>query len=60
MLDSTPTARVKQKPSTPDEIVELKPPDGQGMSGTALIPVAGNSVLIEELLRLGYTKVDKP
>jgi hypothetical protein len=41
-----------------EAIVELKPPAAFGFSGTAKFFVVEQAVLIQELLKRGYTKVD--
>jgi hypothetical protein len=57
-LGSTPTAPSKLKPSTPDEIVELKPPPDLGFSGTRKFYAKADSVTVAELMRRGYTVVE--
>jgi hypothetical protein len=42
-----------------DEIIELLPPPDAGFSGTALLYSVSQAVLVEELLRRGYTKVER-
>jgi hypothetical protein len=39
--------------------VELKPPPDEGFSGTAKFLVVGQAALIADLLKRGYTKVDR-
>jgi len=39
--------------------VELKPPDGFGFSGTAKLYAVSQAPLVAELLKRGYTKVDR-
>ncbi len=56
-MASTPTA-TKPKPSPPDAIVELRPPADFGFGGTVKLLAASQSVLIAELLKRGYTKVE--
>ncbi len=46
-------------PSPPDDIVELRPPGDSGFSGTAKFLADSQSVLIAELLKRGYTKVER-
>lgn len=58
MSASTPIARLKQKWSTPADIVELLPPPEWGWGGTALID-GKDKATIAELLRRGYTKVER-
>jgi hypothetical protein len=48
----------KPKASPPDdEIVELKPPQDSGFSGTAKFYAVAQAALIEDLLARGYTRV---
>jgi hypothetical protein len=57
-LGSIRTEPSKPKPSQSElSIVELKPPASTGFSGTAKFLVVEDAVLIEELLKRGYTKV---
>jgi hypothetical protein len=50
----------KPKPSQSEQaIVELKPPADTGFSGTAKFLVVEQAPLIEELLKRGYTKVER-
>ncbi len=56
-MASTPTAP-KPKPSPSDAIVELKPPADSGFSGTAKFWADREAVLVAELLKRGYTKVE--
>lgn len=42
-----------------ESIVELKPPDGSGFSGTALLLAVEQAALIAELLKRGYTRVER-
>ena len=49
----------KSKASPSDEIVELKPPPEFGFSGTVKYYAAEHSALIVELLKRGYTRVDR-
>jgi hypothetical protein len=42
-----------------DELVELRPPDGSGFSGTAKFHPVAQAALIAELLKRGYTTVDR-
>jgi hypothetical protein len=50
----------KPKPSQSEQaIVELKPLASTGFSGTAKFLVVEDAVLIEELLKRGYTKVER-
>jgi hypothetical protein len=55
------TSAIKQKPSQPDEdaIVELRPPAEFGFSGTAKLLAIEQASMIEELLKRGYTRVDR-
>jgi len=39
--------------------VELKPPPDSGFSGTAKLLAVEQSGLIDELLKRGYTRVDR-
>jgi hypothetical protein len=49
----------KPKPSQSEQaIVELQPPPAFGFSGTAKFLIVEDAVLIEELLKRGYTRVD--
>lgn len=60
MSDNRRTAPSQQKKSsTPDEIVELRPPAGEGFSGTARFMAQENALLIEELKRRGYVVVEQ-
>jgi hypothetical protein len=61
-LASTPIERSKPKPSPSDadEIVELRPPgDSFSSSVTAKYYAVEHAPLIAELLKRGYTKVDR-
>jgi hypothetical protein len=50
----------RSKPSPSDEtIVELKPPPDFGFSGTAKFDAVAQAPLIAELLKRGYTKVER-
>ena len=49
----------KPTPSPSDGVVELKPPPDFGFSGTAKLLAVEQAPLIEELLKRGYTKVDR-
>jgi len=46
-------------PSPSDGIVELKPPADSGFSGTAKLLAVEQAAMIEELLKRGYTRVDR-
>jgi hypothetical protein len=59
-LGSIRTEPSKPKPSQSEQaIVELKPPADTGFSGTAKFLVVEQAPLIEELLKRGYTKVER-
>jgi hypothetical protein len=50
----------KPKPSQSEQaVIELKPPASTGFSGTAKFLVVEQASLIEELLKRGYTKVER-
>ena len=49
----------KPKPSPPDDFVELLPPADSGFSGTAKLLAVEQAALIAELLKRGYTRVDR-
>jgi hypothetical protein len=55
--------RIASPPPTPSKseqaIIELKPPADTGFSGTAKFLVVEQAPLIEELLKRGYTKVER-
>jgi hypothetical protein len=46
------------KPS-PDGVIELKPPPDSGFSGTAKLMGEAQAPLIAELIKRGYTVVDR-
>jgi hypothetical protein len=60
-LANTRTEPSKPKPSLSEDdgIVELRPPAGSGFSGVAKLLAVEQSALIIELLKRGYTKVDR-
>jgi hypothetical protein len=59
-LASTRTASPKASLSAPeDAIVEVKPPEGAGFSGTAKLLKVAQAPLIAELLKRGYTIVNE-
>lgn len=58
-MASTPTEpSAKRKPQS-DGIVELKPPADSGFSGTAKLYAVEQADMIAELLKRGYTRVDR-
>lgn len=59
-MGNTPTPRSKEKqPSLSEEIVELKPPEDSGFSGTRLCHAKAEKHLIQFLLARGYTVVSQ-
>jgi hypothetical protein len=59
-LGSTRTAPSTSKAFPSDDgIVELLPPPEFGFSGTAKLYAVESAALIEELLKRGYTRVDR-
>jgi hypothetical protein len=59
-LASIRTEPSKPKPSLSEQaIVELKPPPEFGFSGTAKFLVVEQAAEIAELLKRGYTKVER-
>jgi hypothetical protein len=57
------TSATKAKPSPPpsddEALVELRPPPGAGFSGTAKFYAVAQAPLIAELLKRGYTTVER-
>lgn len=58
-MASIRTEPSKPRPFPPDGIVELKPPVDAGFSGTTRLYAVEQADLIEELLKRGYTRVER-
>jgi hypothetical protein len=54
-------SKPKPVPSPPsdEEIIELRPPAAFGFSGTAKFFALAQAKLVDELLKRGYTKVER-
>ena len=62
MLANTPTARSKPPKPSLSDVVELQPPESlvaQGFTGTALLHRTEHAEAIKELIRRGYTRVER-
>lgn len=55
---SSAPSKTTQQSLRSDEVVELAPPKDSGFSGTARF-LASDHVLIDELIRRGYTRVER-
>ena len=56
-IRTEPSPKSKAFPS--DGIVELKPPPEMGFSGTTKLYAVESAALIEELIKRGYTRVER-
>lgn len=58
-LGNTPTEPSAKRKFPPDGIVELQPPPEMGFGGTTKLYAIESAALIEELIKRGYTRVER-